>query len=132
MSSCVSCSSLSDAGLLRMQQLFDALAEVGYIVELDMKQVTDADDAMNALDMFERLSQGHKSVVLDLPTLVCNELLRLLVTLLICFHISIITVQCNRHVVSRNERFLLLLGLFSSSGVAGVVLNIISPLCPDQ
>ena len=74
------------AGLLRMQQLFDALAEVGYIVELDMKQVADADDAMDALDMFERLSQGHKSVVLDLPTLVCNELLHQLVTVFPCIH----------------------------------------------
>ena len=63
-----------------MQQLFDALAEAGYIVEVDMKLVTDADDALDTLDMFDRLLQGNKRVVLDLPTAVCDDLLRRLVS----------------------------------------------------
>ncbi|KAK2192982.1 hypothetical protein NP493_19g11001 [Ridgeia piscesae] len=65
-----------DEGLLRMQQLFDALAEAGYIVEVDMKLVTDADDALDTLDMFDRLLPGNKRVVLDLPTAVCDALLK--------------------------------------------------------
>ena len=70
-----------------MQQLFDALAEAGYIVEVDMKMVTNAEDALDTLDMFERLFQGNKRVVLDLSTPICDELLRRLVNMLFCISI---------------------------------------------
>ena len=78
-----------------MQQLFDALAEAGYIVEVDMKLVTDADDALDTLDMFDRLLPGNKRVVLDLPTAVCDALLKRLVSSLFCI---LTTTSLKRHI----------------------------------
>lgn len=65
------------SGLARLQQLFDAIAQLDFNLEVKVYRVMDAKDAY---DTIKTLDSGHKEgdnrIILDLPTTTCEKLLK--------------------------------------------------------
>lgn len=62
-------------GLQRLQQLFDTLATDEYVVDVDVRRVTDADNAFETLMHVDAKDESDKRILMDLPTKDCEDIL---------------------------------------------------------
>jgi len=63
------------SGLERLQQLLDALTDAGDVLIQHVYRVNDADDAYHKLRNLSMKDDSTKHILIDLPTLECEDLL---------------------------------------------------------